>query len=43
MVMKVNLHGTFIMIKHVVEIMAKQPAVNEDGERGMRLDRDGCR
>lgn len=36
MVLKVNLLGTFNMIRHVVEIMAKQPAVDEDGERGDR-------
>jgi hypothetical protein len=39
MVMKVNLVGTFVMIKHAVDIMAKQPALNEDGERGTRFGR----
>lgn len=34
MVMKVNLYGTFNVIRLVVEIMTKQAPVNEDGERG---------
>jgi hypothetical protein len=37
MVLKVNLYGTFNMIRYVSEIMAKQSVVTEDGKRGKDL------
>lgn len=40
MVMKVNLYGTFNVIRLVVEIMTKQSPVNEDGERGGMMKRN---